>query len=77
MKWARELTDAELRNELGSMFNRERELCEALDESGGASGSPMEWLYERWDELEAEAVKRRLPSPQAPPHRPRDGGEKR
>lgn len=63
MKWASQLTDDELLAELATMAAQEADLKSSLEESGGGAGSPMEWLYERWEELETAAKRRGLRLP--------------
>lgn len=58
MKPTEDMTIEQLLTELNDMPNRKRELLDALEESGGAAGSPMESLYERWDDLEIELKRR-------------------
>jgi hypothetical protein len=57
--WARDLTDEELAAERARLDREWDELTAALDESGGAAGSPLEGLDERLGEIEHEIAKRR------------------
>lgn len=57
-KRAREMTDAELLAELNVLGRKWDDLRAALEESGGASGSPGEWIYERMGEIETEQRRR-------------------
>jgi hypothetical protein len=52
------MTDAELAAEDVRLGEQWVALREALEECGGASGSPGEWLYERLDEIETEMKRR-------------------
>ena len=47
-------TREDVERELAAMPAEEARLNAALEESGGAAGSPMESFYERWDALESE-----------------------
>ncbi len=55
---ARMLSDAQIALEEVWLGKRWDELRDALEESGGASGSPGEWIWERMGELETEAKRR-------------------
>ena len=55
---ATRLSDAEIDAEekwLGVQWDASRD---ALEESGGMSGAPGEWMWERLGELETEAMRR-------------------
>jgi hypothetical protein len=56
---ANTLTDREIATEIDWLNVQLDELFDAMEESGGRSGSPGEWITERLGELEAE-VERRL-----------------
>ncbi|MGX7708021.1 hypothetical protein [Methylobacterium sp. Gmos1] len=55
------MSDADLIAEDQNLAREWREMRQSLDECGGASGSPGEWLWERMGELEAELKRRGLP----------------
>lgn len=55
---ARQMSDNELDAELRELFAKWDDLRKDLEESGGMSGSPGEWLVERMDEIEAEKSRR-------------------
>ena len=56
---ARHMTDADLAAELADREREWDEMCAALEECGGCSGSPGEWLAERMDELQTEIGRRK------------------
>lgn len=63
-KWAAEMTDEEIIAEMRALDARIDNLKAAMsDPEFGMGGSPGEALYERYDELEAQAKKRALPLP--------------
>ena len=55
---ARQMSDNDIETELRKLFAKWDELQKDLDESGGMSGSPGEWMVERMDELEGEKSRR-------------------
>lgn len=55
---ARDLTDAELANELARVDELWTELKADLEESGGHGGAPGEWMVERMDEIATEQSRR-------------------
>jgi hypothetical protein len=55
---ARQMSDNDIDTELRELFAKWDELQKDLDESGGMSGSPGEWMVERMDELEGEKSRR-------------------
>ncbi len=55
---ARQMSDNDIETELRKLFAMWDELQKDLDESGGMSGSPGEWMVERMDELEGEKSRR-------------------
>lgn len=61
------LTDHELALEITRLEHQWDNLFAALEESGGCSGSPGEWLTERLTELDSERRKR-APTPAATSH---------
>ena len=52
------MSDDALRRELKKLDRAWNELNAALEASGGASGSPGEWIYERQMEIETELQRR-------------------
>ena len=56
---ARRLSDAQLAAEEAWLGARWDALHDSMEESGGHSGSPGEWIWERLGELETEAKRRR------------------
>lgn len=56
------LSDAQINAEEAWLGREWDEMRDALDESGGPSGSPGEWIWERLGELETE-MRRRSASP--------------
>ena len=52
------MTDEQLATELKKLGKQWDDLRAALEECGGSSGSPGEWLWERIGELEHEQQKR-------------------
>jgi len=58
-KPAKDMTDLDIARELDVLDTQVDELRSDLEESGGMSGSPGEWIYERMDELETEMRRRR------------------
>lgn len=54
----REMTDAELVAEEERVGRIWDDTAAALEESGGAAGSPMEWMSERFDEIATEQARR-------------------
>lgn len=55
---ARMLSNAQIDAEEAYLGAKWDEIQDALIESGGMSGSPCEWIWERLGELEAEARRR-------------------
>lgn len=51
-----DMSDDEITNELGELSAKWGDLRKELEECGGHSGSPGEWMVERMDELETERV---------------------
>ena len=58
MKWAKDMTDAEISAEIEKHWLRWDKTRASVEQSGGASGSPGEWIIERLWELETERKKR-------------------
>lgn len=58
MKSARDMTVKEISDELDVLGNQWDNIRATLEESGGMSGSPGEWMVERMDELETELKSR-------------------
>lgn len=56
---AKDLTTKQISDELDTLDAKWRDLRAALEECGGASGSPGEWLIERMGELETEMERRK------------------
>lgn len=61
VKSAAAMTDGEIAAELEALDRQWSELRAALEESGGHSGSPGEWMVERMWELEGEQNRRDQP----------------
>jgi hypothetical protein len=59
-KPASKMTDSQIAIELKKLEREWDDLRDDLEESGGMSGSPGEWLYERMNELETEQKRRQL-----------------
>lgn len=57
-KSARLMTDDELSTERKKLETQWDELQKDLEESGGMSGSPGEWIVERLDEINSERTRR-------------------
>jgi hypothetical protein len=55
---AKNIATAELWRELAKTQEEWDQLRADLEESGGHSGSPGEWLYERMNEIETELGRR-------------------
>ena len=55
---AASLTDTEIQAELAWLDGKWDALRDVLEESGGCSGSPGEWIFERQSELDAELRRR-------------------
>ncbi|MFG1247316.1 DnaJ-like cysteine-rich domain-containing protein [Xanthobacter flavus] len=65
-KRAAEMTDEEILVEMRELDAEIEALKRAMsDPEFGMGGSPGEWFYERYDELETQAKKRALPTPPA------------
>jgi hypothetical protein len=58
MKPARDMTDSDLAAEMTDLGKQWDDMRRALDECGGMSGSPGEWMWERMAEIEAEQKSR-------------------
>jgi hypothetical protein len=55
---ARQMSNDEIESEIGELIAKWDDLRKDLEESGGMSGSPGEWMVERMDELETERLRR-------------------
>lgn len=56
---ASEMSDQAIAAEMTVRERQWEEMMAPLEESGGASGSPGEWLTERLDELDTEIQRRK------------------